>query len=353
MLKKTLFLLLVTALAFGCKNKATKPTHSTETHQTESAQPGSPEQRTTPEQTTKKSSVAQQEKPAIEVKLNKELTYTDHTLADTYPYKDTVRRFQWQKIHDKLVELEMSQAEPTRWVTLQNYKNKNGVAPEVQDPEINEYRNATDKYGVSRYQSIPLYGAEDLKKPERYGRDGSLFKYLKDTAGFIKVCSVVYDGTWYVPKEYARLLSVKRFDKVIFVDRTNQNIATMEKGDGATWYIRSMNPATTGLRLPPYQQETPLGTYVIQEKKPKMYFLRDGSYIIAGLSPWASRFTRGGYIHGIPVNKPNATPRDYVELSPTLGTTPKSHMCVRNATSHAKYVYDWAAPLESLVIVMD
>lgn len=348
MLKKILLILFVTVWAFGCKNKTVNPTPSTETHQTEAIHPIPPTQ-----QAVGEAHATQSKKPAIEVKLDKELTYTSHTLGDTYPYKDTVRRFQWQKIHDKLIELEQSQAEPTRWVTLQNYKNKNGVAPEVQDPEINEYRNVTDKYGVSRYQSIPLYAVDDMKKPARYGRDGSLFKYLKDSAGYIKICSMIYDGTWYVPKEYAQLLPVNRFEKVIFVDRTNQNIATMEKGKGATWYIRSMNPATTGLRLPPYQQETPLGTYVIQEKKPKMYFLRDGSYIIAGLSPWASRFTRGGYIHGIPVNKPNATPKEYVELSPTLGTTPKSHMCVRNATSHAKYVYDWAKPLESLVIVMD
>ena len=87
---------------------------------------------------------------------------------------------------------------------------------------------------------------------------------------------MLYDGAWYVPKDYVRTLPVHRFSKVIFVDRTDQNIATLEKM-GTVWYVRSMNPATTGLHNPPYQQETPLGVYVIQEHKPKMYYLRDGS----------------------------------------------------------------------------
>lgn len=285
------------------------------------------------------------------VEIVKELSYTQHTLGDTYPYKDTERRFQWDKIGEWLSALEAAQQDSVTWVTLQNYKDRNGIAPEVQDPEINEYRSATDRYGVSRYQSIPLYGSQ-TGKPARYSRDGALFLLLKDSADYVKVCSMLYDGAWYVPKDYVRTLPVHRFSKVIFVDRTDQNIATLEKV-GTVWYVRSMNPATTGLHNPPYQQETPLGVYVIQEHKPKMYYLRDGSSEIAGFAPWPSRFTRGGYIHGVPLNNPKATEKNYIEFSPTLGTTPRSHMCVRNATSHAKYIYDWATPLESLVIVID
>ena len=202
------------------------------------------------------------------VEIVKELSYTQHTLGDTYPYKDTERRFQWDKIGEWLSALEAAQQDSVTWVTLQNYKDRNGIAPEVQDPEINEYRSATDRYGVSRYQSIPLYGSQ-TGKPARYSRDGALFLLLKDSADYVKVCSMLYDGAWYVPKDYVRTLPVHRFSKVIFVDRTDQNIATLEKM-GTVWYVRSMNPATTGLHNPPYQQETPLGVYVIQEHKPKM-----------------------------------------------------------------------------------
>ncbi len=86
-------------------------------------------------------------------------------LGDTYPYKDTERRFQWDKIGEWLSALEAAQQDSVTWVTLQNYKDRNGIAPEVQDPEINEYRSATDRYGVSRYQSIPCTAARRGNRP--------------------------------------------------------------------------------------------------------------------------------------------------------------------------------------------
>ena len=76
----------------------------------------------------------------------------------------------------------------------------------------------------------------------------------------------------------------------------------------------------------------------------------DGSKETGGFAPYASRFTNGGYIHGVPVNAPR---KSLIEYSPTLGTTPRSHMCVRNATSHAKFVYDWAPVNETIVFVFD
>lgn len=289
----------------------------------------------------------------IEIKIEKEFAYDKHTLEDEYPYLQGTRRFQWDKITDSLRSLERAQQmDDIAWVTLQNYKNKNGVAPLVQDPYKDEYKSDADPYGVSRYQSIPLYDGDDMSKPIRYARDGSLVRFLKDSADYVKVCSMQYDGEWYVPVKYVRTLEAKKFDRVIFVDRTNQNIATLEHS-GDKWLVRSMNPATTGLHHPPHQQETPLGTFVIQEKKPKMFYLVDGTSTIAGYAPYASRFTRGGYIHGVPLNNPHATEADYIEFSPTLGTTPRSHMCVRNATSHAQFVYDWAPPFESLVFVIE
>ena len=292
------------------------------------------------------------ENETLPVAIVKDFTYEKYTLEDTYMYKDIERKFQWDSIRNVLSHLEKAQSHPTVWVTLQNYKNLKGIAPLTEGTKKDEYNAVTDIYGVSRYQSIPLYPEDDFETPARYARDGALFRYLGDSLNYLKVCSMMYDGAWYVPDEYAKILDVARFDKIAFVDRTNQNIALLEKGDTA-WYVRSMNPATTGLHRPPYQQETPLGTYVVQEKKPRMYYTHDGSSEMAGYAPYASRFTRGGYIHGIPLNSVNATEKDYIEFSSTLGTTPRSHMCVRNATSHAKYVYDWAPALESLVVVIE
>ena len=126
-------------------------------------------------------------------------------------------------------------------------------------------------------------------------------------------------------------------------------IETLEQ-EGDKWLVRSMNPATTGLHRPPYAQETPPGVYIIQEKKPRMIYLVDGTTETGGFAPYASRFTNGGYIHGVPVNAPR---KSLIEYSSTLGTTPRSHMCVRNATSHAKFIYDWAPVYETLVFVFD
>ena len=95
---------------------------------------------------------------------------------------------------------------------------------------------------------------------------------------------------------------------------------------------------------------TPLGIFLLQQKKPKMVYHKDGTTENGGFAPWASRFTNGGYIHGVPVNLPRTK---QIEYSPSLGTIPRSHMCVRNATSHAKFIYDWAPTEESLVIVIE
>lgn len=282
--------------------------------------------------------------------IEKQLLYDQHTLDDTYPYQDTVREFQWDKIKERLAMLENIQSEPVTWGVLQNYKNRNGEAALVRDFKRNAYKRVSDKYGVERYQSVPLYLLSDTVEAERYGRDGSPVKLKDSIDGFWKIETVNFDGEWLVPKRYIKIIGdTIAFNKTVFVDRTNQNISTLEKTEGK-WLVRSMNPTTTGLHRPPYQQETPRGFFLVQEKKPKMIFLKDGSADHGGYAPYASRFTNGGYLHGVPVNAPATA---MIEYSWTLGTTPRSHMCVRNATSHAKFIYDWEDMLETVVFVFD
>lgn len=284
------------------------------------------------------------------VEIEKELLYDQHTLTETYPYKDTTRVFQWDKVEKHLSQLEAMQKNPARWVILQNYKNKNGEAPLVKTYQRNAYKRIADTLGVERYQSIPLYLLHDSSAPELYGRDGALVKILDDKNNLLKIETIYTKGEWLVPKKYLKPIpDTVNFKKAIFVDRTNQNIATLEHID-SKWLIRSMNPATTGLHKPPYAQETPLGMFVLQEKKAKMIFLVDGSQETGGFAPFASRFTNGGYIHGIPVNAPR---KSLIEFSPSLGTTPRSHMCVRNATSHAQFIYDWAPTEETIIFVLE
>lgn len=282
--------------------------------------------------------------------LEKEFLYDQYTLADTYPYKDTVRRFQWDKIRERLAVLENIQQKKASWGIFQNYKNTNREAPLVKNFRRDDYNMVTDTLGVQRYQSVPLYLPEDLTTPVRYGRDGSPVKIVSDTGAFVRVETFDVAGEWMVPTRYVKPIGdTVVFRKAVFVDRTNQNIATIEKSD-SKWLVRSMNPTTTGAHHPPFQHETPLGFFLVQEKKPRMIYNRDGSSTTAGYSPYASRFTNGAYLHGVPVNLPRT---EMIEFSPSLGTVPRSHMCVRNATSHAKYIYEWEEVLETMVFVFD
>ncbi|MEN9917957.1 MAG: hypothetical protein RL662_393 [Bacteroidota bacterium] len=284
-----------------------------------------------------------------DIVIEKQLRYDQYTLEDEYPYKDKVRKFQWDKVRDRLAYLETIQQKRSKWAVVQNYRNGNGEAPLVRAYKRNAYKRVADTFGVERYQSVPLYLRGD-SVPARYIRDGSLVKYIGDSVNFVHVETTFFAGEWMIPKKYLKTISDSViFNKAVFVDVTNQNITTLEK-NASKWLIRSMNPATTGMYKPPYAQETPLGLFVVQEKKAKMLFLVDGTTETGGFAPWASRFTNGAYIHGIPVNAPRTT---NIEFSPSLGTIPRSHMCVRNASSHAKFVYDWITFLNTIVFIID
>lgn len=286
-----------------------------------------------------------------QIQIKKALLYDKYTLEDTYPYKDTTRCFQWDKIKKSLALLENIQQQPRQWAILQNYKNRNGEAPLVRTFKRNVYGRVADTLGVERYQSVPLYLLTDTLTPERYAQDGELTEYLEDGDKFVKAAPVFTKGEWMIPKKYVKVIGdTVVFNKAIFVDRHNQNIATMERAEEGQWEVRSMNPITTGLHRPPYAQETPLGMFVLQEKKVKMVYLKDGSKETGGYAPYASRFTDGAYLHGVPVNAPRSTP---IEFSWSLGTTPKSHMCVRNATSHAKFIFDWAPVNKTIIFVLE
>lgn len=289
---------------------------------------------------------------ANQIELTKDLSYDRYTLEDKYTYEDTVRVFQWDKIKEQLAVIENFQRGSKRYAVLQNYNNSNGEAPEVANSVTDDHDRLADTLGTQRYQSVPMYAPGKNEVPLIYGRDGSLVEEMSsDTAALVMVTRPSFDGRWEVPREYVKPLDDSvAFNQVVVVDVSNQNIATLERSGEGTWHILSMNPATSGKHDPPYAMETPLGIFVLQEKKPKMLYTEDGSEVIKGYAPHASRFSNGGYIHGVPTEDPNA---EIIEHSPTLGTVPRSHMCVRTATSHAKFIYDWAETLHTLIIVIE
>ncbi|GHE42141.1 L,D-transpeptidase [Sphingobacterium griseoflavum] len=305
-------------------------------------------------ETIKKAEEEARKKPrtADDIELDKDLAYDKHTLAESYPYKDTTRIFQLDKIKEKLAFVENFQRAPASYVVLQNRKNQNQEAPLVKSFHRNEYTRISDSLGTERYQSAPLFALGETDRPRIYGRDGTLAKLKSsDTLDMVQVEGVSFEGAWQVPKRYIKTIGDSvAFHHVVFVDVTNQNILTVERTGDCKWAIKSMNPATTGQHKPPYAQETPTGIFVVQEKKTKMYYYKDGSTSIEGYAPYASRFTNGAYVHGVPVNNPKGA---IIESSWSLGTTPRSHMCVRNASSHAKFVFDWAKVFNALVIVIE
>lgn len=286
------------------------------------------------------------------ITIERELTYDKYTLEDTYTYKDSTRTIQWDKIRERLLHIEQMQAAPHQWGVLQNYKNWKGEAPLTKSWSRDSYGLVSDSLGVERYQSVPLYALTDTLTPELYGRDGTLIA-LADTVGakFWQGRLESPEADWYVPRRYIKLLEPGiTFSHVIVIDRGQQHIIVLERQAPASYLVRSVNPATTGRHKPPHAKETPLGIFLLQQKKPKMFYTSDGSSRIAGFAPWASRFSCGAYIHGVPVNNPKGKIKEY---SPSLGTTPRSHMCVRNASSHAKFVYDNCPTEATLIVVIE
>jgi hypothetical protein len=293
-----------------------------------------------------------------DIAIERQLTYDRHTVADTFSYKSEARRFQFDKMRERLFVLDSIQQSEARWGILQNRRNWRGQAPLVKRHVVDEYRSVADMWGVQRYQSVPLFvvGEYGVEQPERYGRDGSPVKLLGHNADSTawRVEAFNAAGEWEVPHKYVKVIapdSLGRvaFDRAVMVDRTNQVVATLERERQGLWLVRSMNPCTTGRNSPPVGYDTPLGMFVIQDRKSRMLFDNGGPAIV-GFAPWASRFTNGAYLHGVPVNNVRG---NIVEFSRTLGTVPLSHECVRNASSHAKFIYDWAPVERSVVFVYD
>lgn len=145
---------------------------------------------------------------AADISLTKELLYDQHTLEDTYPYKDTVRSFKWDVIRNCLAYIENMQRDTTaRWVVLQNYKNLNKEAPLVRKFVRNVYRRVSDTLGVERYQSVPLYLPADTLVPERYGRDGTI-AYLKGEEGsFYRILPATFEEEWLATTQLSETIA--------------------------------------------------------------------------------------------------------------------------------------------------
>ncbi len=261
----------------------------------------------------------------------------------------TERLFQFDKMEGAVKHAE-SYAEKGELTYISNYQNRNGYAPLYKGKTV-------DGEGNRRSQSAPGYISLSDKENFIYIGDGVLVRHLFTNGDYAKVELVdsgeqYYVSVAYIPRDH----KIHNLNKVIVVDVTNQNEAVYEKTSGE-WTLISYTQATTGT-TGRYSQPTPPGYYFAMERRSQFYYVEDGTTRIQGYAPYAIRFAGGAYVHGVPVNYRYAADGTRItpptqEYSRTIGTVPLSHKCVRNYTSHAKFLYDWFSPGETVVIVTE
>lgn len=258
------------------------------------------------------------------------------------------RCFQLDKMMDAVQGLK-DEVDQNRTGFIHNYKNFRGAPP--------LYKGKTnDKYGYRRDQSAAGYQKPDRTSEFRYILDGMIVNIIGESNNFYKVTVPGFDGEYWVEKKYISLYnSIKKLTQAVVIDRKNQNEAVFEYDEDG-WKLVSYSLATTG-KKGPYSLLTPLGNFMAIEKRPQFWYYADGTTRVAGYAPYAVRFSGGGYIHGVPVDYimkgSKRIDPGLIEYSSTIGTIPRSHMCVRNYTSHAQFIYEWIEIGKAAVIVIE
>lgn len=265
--------------------------------------------------------------------------------------------------------------ESNRIGRISNFRNQMGSAPKYQGTK------EIDAFEIQRYQATAAYEAPDLKSKFRYVQDGRVVSIVGEEGIFYEVDVVDLDQRFYIPKKFVvETNALKELKQLILVDRKQQNLMTLEWNDG--WELVSKTQATTGAK-DEFRVPTDLGLFMALNKKPKFEYLDDDTKLIDGYAPYAIRFNGGAFIHGVPVayiiEKKDVVlkPATYdsngklikaaviqtkiiskkdpgnVEFISSIGTVPKSHKCVRNYTSHAKFLYDRIKIGEAAVVVFE
>lgn len=282
------------------------------------------------------------------------VTWTEKNGAHEGYVKESAGRGRSFRLAMMLERVQRLQAEADKpgTVFIVNYKNRKGQAPALPGAP-NE-----DSAGYRRDQSAPAYAAPDAKSAFRYAPDGMMGTALEKTGGYTKIWFPTLNEARWVPDKFVSKQedAITSLTQVIIVDRAHQNSAAFEYADGM-WKLISMTYVSTG-KTGGYSLKTPLGDFMGQDRVSKFYYYKDGTKVLDGYAPYAVRFSGGGYLHGVPRQfRFDAAGKridpGHAEALRTLGTTPQSHMCVRNYTSYAKFVYDWFLKGQCAVIVIE
>lgn len=284
-----------------------------------------------------------------------------------------VRSYDFDKAYAKILDMdEMVHGENIAHIN--NLRSHKGYAPFYKG----KYKE--DDRQVLRYQSAPGYFEASTDADFRYLQDGRLLRIDGYDDDFYHVTTFDTKEKYYVPKKYVSFdRQLVNLTQIIVVDLTNQNEIVFEKNDDQ-WSVISYAYATSGT-LTEHKEPTDPGVYKAILKKDQFLYLDDETKEIAGYAPYAIRFNGGAFIHGFPVNfrliKEEVVLQEeildeegnviqekvttekiidredpgMIEYSSTLGTVPLSHKCIRNTTSHAKFLYDWVRIGEAVVII--
>lgn len=175
----------------------------------------------------------------------------------------------------------------------------------------------------------------------------------------------------YLSKKYKNniknfVLDDNEVRKYIFIDKKNQNLFAFEKDNETGVYKILITALVTTGKSSKYGFETPYGNFLVAITKPVMMYSSDlNRDKIIGDAKYATRFTGGAYIHGIPsLYEPINTRQSRKKITENkLGTYPLSHKCVRVKDEVAKYLYDWQGvkgknkfgyrlPLEPVIVIV-
>lgn len=258
------------------------------------------------------------------------------------------RKFQFDKMEESINKLK-DEVDNHKTAYISNYKDRNGRAPLYKGKTV-------DDYGIKRYQAAPAYLKPQKDSEFRYISDGTLVTILDQKGDYFKIRTLNFEGEYWIPKKFVTTWnSIKNLTKTVVVDRKNQNQGVFEYRDGK-WNLISYVFATTGAKSK-YKEETSLGYYMVIQTRDRFLYLHDETREIDGYAPYAVRFNGGAYIHGVPVNfkivEDERIDPGIKEYLYTIGSIPRSHKCVRNYTSHAKFLYDWVEIGKSAVIVIE
>lgn len=249
----------------------------------------------------------------------------------------------------KAVQADLAAAGTIGYVN--NYKNRRGAPPRLPG-------GVNDVFGNDYSQSAPGYTSLKDLKNFVYVQDGTLLLIIGQSQGYYQCRLPGKQTVYWIPQKYiSTTTSMKNANQFVVVDRKQQNEAVFQQ-TASGWELISYQVVTTGAR-DKYRFPTPLGAFMAIEKKTKFDYLHDVTNEIDGYAPHVVRFSGGAYLHGVPVayKKDPVTGQlkdpGQAEYLSTLGTIPRSHKCVRNYTSHAKFLYDWTKIGQTSVIVIE